>query len=134
MTIIDNVDWDVDRGVGAEVGICDNGWVESDVGGEVGSGDGDVIQLEVGYKVGSWDEISVDKGVKVSKFGVSVGVDGSVGWSFYKGVGAEGDSSYGTTFVLHDGYDMYSSNGSFDCSNDGKLVGLFLYKSLEYNA
>ena len=45
VNIVDNLDWGVDRSVGADVGRGDDGLEDSDVGGEVVSGDGDGFEL-----------------------------------------------------------------------------------------
>ena len=38
MNIYDSVDWNIDKGVGGEVGTCDNGRVYRNTDGKVGSG------------------------------------------------------------------------------------------------
>ena len=127
MNIVNNIDWNVDRGIGAEVCRGVGGWVDSDVGGEVVSGDGDGVELEVVYKVGYDDDESDDKGIKCDKYGVDVGVCCILVFCVGCGSGAGAGSVDGITFIIHDGYNMCSSDGSFDGSNNGKLVSSLIY-------
>ena len=67
MNIVDSADWYVERGIGAEVGRGDGGWVDSNVGVEVGRVDGDGVELEVGFRFCYRDNSSVNKYVRGAK-------------------------------------------------------------------
>ena len=63
------------------------------------------------YVVGSRYDISVNKGVKIVKIGVGVGVGGLLGWCVCMGVVAGVDSAYGITGRIDDGSDLGYSDG-----------------------
>ena len=60
-----------------------------------------------------------------------MGVGNSKGWGVYSGVGSETDSAYRITFGIDDEYNLGYSYCFIDFLNDGKLVVLLLYLSLE---
>ena len=67
MNIDGSVYCDVDRSVGNEVWRENYFRVDSYVDSAVGIGYGEWFELEVGYQFGSRDDLSVNKGVNVSK-------------------------------------------------------------------
>ena len=72
--------------------------VDSDVYGEIVRADGQGVELEVLDEVGYGYGISFNKFVKGIKGEDGVGVDGNLGWGFYRGVGAVVDISDQLTF------------------------------------
>ena len=119
----ESVDWYVDISVGNKFGRGVDVRVDIDVGAEVGNDDYEVVELLVLDAVGSRYGRSADKVVKGLKYGVGVGVGGSIGWVVDSGIGAGFEIANGTTFSIDDGYDMGSSDSFFDFLNDGKPVG-----------
>ena len=123
--------------------LCTNGKV---IGTIVGNVDGTKLGRDVGTVLGSLDG-SFDGSTDVNLEGLLLGdalicPDGNVIGSdiftkidflILKCLELCSVNKYGITLALDVGIELFSFYGSFDCSNDGKLVGLFLRDSLEYS-
>ena len=122
MNIYENVYWNVERSLGAKVGIVINVRVDRNFGAEVGGGDGEVSELEVVDKVRSGNGNSFDEVVKGAKGGVGVGSGGSLGLGAYSDVSGRVDSFDGIKFGIDD-WSTLGYSGDLVCGwNDVKLV------------
>ena len=81
------------------------------------------FEFKVVYGLGSGDYRSVNKVLKVVKFGVGVGVGGSLGWGFDRGIGGVVDIANGLIFGIDDVSGLGSSNGFFCRPYYGRRVG-----------
>ena len=122
MKIGNSAYWGSDGSVDAKVGRSNNCRLDIDFYGEVRSGDGEgvvyLFLVGVGYGYGT----SVNKVVKDLIDGFIVEVGGIIGWGVCSGVGDWVDIYDGITSGPDYEYNMGSSGGFFDCSNDGKPV------------